>query len=301
MASGSIQPSATNRGVVLENPRYSVTEGGGGGGGSESSMSQFTGITDPAIYSMLLAALQTAAGGGDADYRAQRAERNAEIQRTRALRGDYTKSAAFIDAANLMAQQLRQSLEANMPAISKAIQGAGTSASSMQGLLSQKLATESAQAAGALGAKQATDYGNISAILQGVLERLTVPDNSNMQALAQLLGVAKTSSQNQRSITHPMEPKIPGYSEGGGTYFQPFADQDGDYGQAIQQAVKKSVPSGPSGGYAVDNTTGRGTQFKGGQEIPIFVDPYSYQAPAYNSPYDYGPQQEEEPTWGYGD
>lgn len=300
MVSGSIQPSAANMGVVLQNPQNSTTASGGGGGGGESSGSSFTGITDPAVYAILLQALQSAAGGGDADYKAQRAERNTEIQRTRALSGDYTKNAAFADAADLMAQQLRQSLEANMPAISKSIQGAGTSASSMQGLLSQKLATESAQAAGALGAKQATDYGQISGVLQGILERLTVPDNSNMQALAQLLNVAKTSSQTQRSVTNPTNPTIAGESTGGGTYFQPFADQGGDYGQAIQQAVKKSS-SGPSGGYAVDNTTGIGTQWKGGQENPIFVDPYSYQAPAYNSPYDYGPQLEEEPLWGYGD
>jgi len=288
MASGSIQPSAANMGVVLQNPQNSTTASGGGGGGGESSGSSFTGITDPAIYSILLQALQDAAGGGNADYRAQRAERNTEIQRTRALSGDYSKNAAFADAANLMAQQLRQSLEANMPAISKSIQGAGTSASSMQGLLSQKLATESAQAAGALGAKQATDYGNISSILQGVLERLTVPDNSNMQALAQLLGVAKTQTESHRQVINPTNPTIAGESTGGGTYFQPFADQGGDYGQAIQQAVKKS-PSGPSGGYVVDNTTGIGTQWKGGQENPI-------QLPVY----DYGPQ-DGEPTWGYGD
>lgn len=61
------------------------------------------------------------------------------------LAADYTKDKAFQDAVDLVSQSLQNSMEKNMPAISKSIQGAGTSSSSMQGLLSQKLATDASQ------------------------------------------------------------------------------------------------------------------------------------------------------------
>lgn len=303
MALPSNNLTNADRGVILQNPQWSITSSGGGGGGSESSGSSFTGITDPAIYELLMKAIQDYAGGGTSDYKAQRAQRNAEIDRTRTLSGDYSKSAAFSDAAALMAENLRKSLEANMPSISKAIQGAGTSASSMQGLLSQKLANESAQAASALGAEQAKSYGNISAQLQSILEALTRPDNSNGQILAQLLGVAKTSSQSQRSSTQPTNPIIPGESGGGGSYFQPFGQDI--YQSAIQQAIQGygQGSTGQGQGYIVNNDTGAAQVF-----TPQGIQ--DYQVPTSSSYFDYGPSaqdlssfldQQYAEGWGYGD
>ena len=295
MLSGSIQPP------TLTNPISSTTSYGGGGGGGSSSGSSFTGITDQKVYSMLLQALQAAASGGDADYKAQRAERNAEIQRTRALSGDYSKGAAFKDAADLMAQQLRQSLEANMPAISKSIQGAGTSASSMQGLLSQKLATESAQAAGALGAKQATDYGQISGVLQGILERLTVPDNSNMQALAQLLNVAKTSSQAQSSITNPTNPMQPGSSYGVGSYLPSSGGFSGSSGDGSSGMLGGNTYTdwgfAPEDGYSVNpNISHLGGESFYDPNPPLRIDITGSSASPSYDPY-YGSSSDDENFW----
>jgi hypothetical protein len=190
-------PSRNESAVNNKNNYYPVTGptipgfSAGGGGTSEQGSSQFSGIDNPDALQMLMEVLQQVNTGGTPDQKRIQAERTTEIGRTRSISQDYSKQAAFKDAADLMAQNLRQSLERNMPAISKAIQGAGTSQSSMQGLLSQKLATESAQAAGTLGAQQAAQYGGISAQLQSVLEALTRKDNSAIESLLKGLDLFK--------------------------------------------------------------------------------------------------------------
>jgi hypothetical protein len=127
-----------------------------------------------------------------------------QIPGVESIRGDYSKGAAFNDALMLMMQNLQQSMEQNMPGISRAISGAGTSASSMQGLLSQKLATDAATNAGALGARQAVDYGQIQAALSNTLEALTRPnmegENNFLKAL-DLLKIATSTSNSQGQST----------------------------------------------------------------------------------------------------
>jgi hypothetical protein len=170
----------------------------------------FGGIKDPqalAALSTLIAQLQA----GQTPGQKQLAERNNEITRTREISRDYSKGAAFLDAENAVNQALRKAQEANMPAIVKAIQGAGTSSSSMQGLLAQRLATESAQAAGALGAKQAVDYGQISLGLQGVLEALTRPNDPGTDNLLKALGLMKVDTMSKSAQTTKT-----GSSSGGG-------------------------------------------------------------------------------------
>lgn len=201
-------------------PGYSQSSGGG----SQSGQTSFAGIEDPEILKSLIATLTQLSSGGTPEMIRQREERNKEIQRTRAISGDYTKGDAFTDAADLMAQNLRQSMEKNMPAISKAIQGAGTSSSSMQGLLSQKLAVESSQAASSLGAKQAVDYGNISANLQQVLEALTRGDNSQIEALLKGFEAARVQRGAQASFTQPTFRSEVGQS-GGGSFIAGQEDQ----------------------------------------------------------------------------
>lgn len=212
----TIKQANDPQGVVLTNPEYSY--GGGGGGGSES---MFAGLDNAQALQALQSILAQGAGGS-ADYKEQRARRKQAADEARMVASGYTKEAAFKDAADLMAQQLRQSLEKNMPSITKAIQGAGTSASSMQGLMSQKLATESAQAAGALGAEQARAYGGIQSQLQGVLEALTRVDTQAEQNLINALNVAKV--QRSSSVTNPTQGTV---RSGGGSFYQPISGGGG--------------------------------------------------------------------------
>ena len=289
MASRNAGTSPSETGVVLNAPTIAGTTTGGGG---SSSQSQFAGIDNPEALSILMDFIRQTAGGGTEEQRKQRAERNTEIQRTRALAGDYTKQSAFADAAELMAQQLRVSLEKNMPAISRSIQGAGTSASSMQGLLSQKLATESAQAASALGAEQAKSYGNISAQLQGVLEALTRIDPSIESNLLKALDLTKVSRSEGRSVTNPT---VSTTASGGGSYFQPISQTQqafSGYGDSAYQGAINQAIAGPGNGFVQNNDTGAGTVFRGGQ----------------SEDFNYGPAQETSVLdqqyaegWGYGD
>lgn len=298
MASRNAGSSPQERGVVLTAPTIAGTSEGGGGSSSSSS---FQGIDNPEALGILMDFIRQTAGGGTAEQRKQREERNTEIQRTRALGGDYTKRAAFEDAAALMAQNLRQSLEANMPAISKSIQGAGTSASSMQGLLSQKLATESAQAASALGAEQAKAYGGISANLQGVLELLTRIDPSIEGNLLKALELTRTNKQESRSVQQGTKSVT---ASGGGSYYQPIVDQT-QSPMTIQQLVDADYArqdftkiTGPGYGYAQNNDTGQGTIFQGGG-----MQTFDYGGNRNTNPENFmsALDQQYAEGWGYGD
>lgn len=216
--------------VVLNNPtvpgytnptwsQQSSTQQSTGSSAGSSQSSSYQGLEDPELIAQLKAFITEAMTGGSADYKAQRAARTQQIADTRTAAGDYTKQKAFEDAAALMQQNLRQSLEKNMPAINKSIQGAGTSASAMQGLLSQKLATESAQAAGALGAEQAKAYGGITSQLSSVLEALTRTDPTLQTALANAFAdakIARSSSTGSQSSTQQSTGSSFGSGGGGG-------------------------------------------------------------------------------------
>ena len=185
---------------------------------SSSSSNSFTGIQDEEALLALKTLIKQLAGGGTDQQRAANQERKQTIQDTRATAQDYTKEKAFADAKDLITQSLQASMEKQMPAISKSIQGAGTSSSSMQGLLSQKLATDASTAAGALGAEQAKAYGGISANLASVLERLTQNDstteNSLINALALLRNTVSSSESSSSSVSSGTSSQ---YSSGGGS------------------------------------------------------------------------------------
>ena len=160
--------SSSNDGVaVVGNPTYSSGSSSQGSvSNSTSSSESFTGIQDAEALKVLKDLIKQLAGVGTDQQRKTNQERQQTIQDTRATAQDYSKDKAFSDAKYLITQSLQSSMEKQMPAISKSIQGAGTSSSSMQGLLSQKLATDASTAAGALGAQQATAYGGISTSLE---------------------------------------------------------------------------------------------------------------------------------------
>ena len=146
---------------------------------------------DPTTQAALNTIIQQLLGGGTEEQQKDNKKRQALISFVEQMLGQYSKQAAFDDASNLMKYNLQQSMEKNMPAIAKAIEGAGTSASSMQGLLAQKLATDSATQAGALGAEQAKSYASATTNLAGLLEALTRPDNSIVNSLLSALQIAK--------------------------------------------------------------------------------------------------------------
>ena len=100
------------------------------------------------------------------DYKAGADANKAAIDR---LLADYTKGGAFADSQALMASQQRKAIEKAMPSIVSAMEGAGTQASSMNALMQQQAAERAAESAAALGAEQATKYGDISAKLASIL------------------------------------------------------------------------------------------------------------------------------------
>jgi hypothetical protein len=272
-------------------PGFSV----GGGSTTEQDSSQFSGIDNPDALKMLMEVLQQVNTGGTPDQKRIQAERTTEIGRTRSISQDYSKQAAFKDAADLMAQNLRQSLERNMPAISKAIQGAGTSQSSMQGLLSQKLATESAQAAGALGAQQAAQYGGISAQLQSVLEALTRKDNSSVEALIKGLSLFQTSKANsaQRSSTNPTYQMG---DSGGGQTLQALTPE-----ASVVPNTTARPASGYWDAYSGNQYAGNrpaGTDSNGALSWIQGLSDGAYQTLLASQPQN---RPEPEQTWGYGD
>lgn len=262
--------SSTQAPVVLTNPTNpTISSSQGTSGGSSSA---FGGIEDPQALealSLLISQLQR----GETPGQKQQGERNTEITRTRELSRDYSKGAAFLDAENAVNQSLRKSMEANMPAIVKAIQGAGTSASSMQGLLAQRLATESAQAAGALGAKQAVDYGNISASLAGVLEALTRTNDPGTDNLIKALGLMKVDKSS--SVQTSQQSSQSSGGGGGGTFIANTGStggSSGSYSSSGDNQVFRLEGTGDymeptsysSGGWALPTSSGNSGSYYGG-------------------------------------
>lgn len=164
-----------------------------------SSSSSFSGIEDPTSLANLKTLITQLLSGGTAEQRANAGKKNEAMTLTKDALGNYTKSKAFQDAVDLMAAQLGDSLEANKPAIQRAVEGAGTSAGSMQALLSQNLATDSAQKAGALGAEQAKAYGQITASLLSTLNQSANQVDPVVGDLLKALDLTRISRQTSVS------------------------------------------------------------------------------------------------------
>ena len=194
---------------------------------SVATSDSFTGIQDEEALTILKNLIKQLATGGTDKQKEANAERTQTIQDTRASAADYTKDKAFQDAAALVSQSLQAAMEKNMPAISKSIQGAGTSSSSMQGLLSQKLATDSAQAAAALGAEQAKAYGNITANLASVLEKLTQADSTTEDSLINALALLRNTVSSSNSVSSSYSQGTSNSTSSGGGTSRVFASREG--------------------------------------------------------------------------
>lgn len=205
---------------------------------SNSQQSSFTGISNEEALNTLMSYIKESANGGSASFRQQAAARSGVLADTKQLQGEYSRDMAFQDAAMLIQQSLQKSMEANMPAISRAVAGAGTSANSMQGLLSQRLASDAAQSAGALGAQQAVSYGNIQANLAATLEALsrvnTEGDTNLIKALELLRNSSSqgTSSSQQTSNSQQVSGSQPLSLSSEGSGSSPFSTVSGSGGSS---------------------------------------------------------------------
>lgn len=226
-------------------------------------------------------------GGGTADYKAMRSARNADKVSLQELSRDYTNDAAFSDAGSLMALNLQNSMEKQMPALAKAVQGAGTSASSMQGLLSNKIAQDASLSAGALGAEQAKAYGAIQANMRNTIESYTRGDDQSAQNLIKaldLLKVSKSRSDQQSTSQGSSSSQSTGSSSGTGT--DPARESSSSSGGT------RASGTTPSGG------TSSGWSNTGGASTIGGVGTFTSPNPSYT------PQINDEPfyydDWGTG-
>jgi hypothetical protein len=136
-------------------------------------------------------------------------ERATEIDANRDQREQYSRENAFADAEGLMQQQLAASLQESGSAMTRAMEGAGASGSSLRALLVSQQAKEAAQAAAALGAQQAVSYGGIANDASQLLELLTRPDDAALQALVQTMGI-KQEALNTKNRKTPSPSRFDG-------------------------------------------------------------------------------------------
>ena len=189
-------------------------------------------------------------GGGTANQKAEMGRIFEAQNLVKQLLGSYTTPKAMEDARGAMALNLKQSLEANMPAIQKAIEGAGTSANSMQALLSTKLANDSSLAASSLGADQAKTYAATTAQLLATLSSLVQPKDQVTQdlvsALSVLKGAVTSNTTTQNSNTRQQQNSV-------ATNTQHTTTQDG--GKQVSNNYTNNL-LGSGGGQSIYNADG---------------------------------------------
>jgi len=140
--------------------------------------------------------------GGTQQMLEDRAKRQEVLNKTTQQQAAYSKEAAFGDAQGAMSQQMRLTLESLLPSINRAAAGAGTSQNSLRALLLQDAANKAAESSAALGLKASVDYGNISTNYAQVLEQLTRPDSTAINALIGAFQVAKGAVSTSQSTTN---------------------------------------------------------------------------------------------------
>lgn len=197
-ASGTFDTGASSKWVAQEEARYEKERVK-----SEQSQTSFSGIKDADVLSALKTSLS--------ELRSSRSTQQSNNPDITGLLADYSKKAAYVDSAAAQAQNLGAAMEANKPAIQRAMEGAGTSAGSMQALLSQQLSDKASLSASALGADQAKAYGQISAQLMNTQVQSNAQDNTYSAELARLADAFKisesTSSGKSYFSAEEMNPK----------------------------------------------------------------------------------------------
>ena len=189
--------SLKNNTVTTSGGTTTATTSGKQGVSENTSVQNMT----PESLAALQGLIDQLMSGGTNEILSERAKRAQTQQVIQALLGQVSSGQAFEEAKGLMALNLQKAMEQNMPAIQRAIEGSGTSAGSMQALLAQKLASESALSASALGAEQAKAYAAQRSALANTLEAASRPTNAATEALLQALEISKKAVQNtQRNV-----------------------------------------------------------------------------------------------------
>lgn len=163
---------------------------------TNSNNSSSTTNMDPESLAALQRLIAQLSGAGTSETQAEAARRKQIEALVLGLLPSVSTNQAFNDAKGLMALNLQKSMDANMPALQRSIEGAGTSASSMQGLLGQNASRDAALAASALGADQAKSYQNNQTAMLNTLEALTRPTSTQTNALLAALNIAKNATSN---------------------------------------------------------------------------------------------------------
>jgi len=144
---------------------------------------------------------QLLAGGTD-QQRLVQEEQLRTLQNIRGQQEEFSPDRARADAEGMMQGLLQQALEQGMPGIQLAQSAAGTSGGALSALLTQDLATRSAQSASAAGTGAVADYGSILAQLGG--QEVNAAGNLEdivTQSLLAALGIDKGSMQRGSVIT----------------------------------------------------------------------------------------------------
>jgi len=236
----------------------------------------------PEAQASLQLLIQQLTEGGTSEQRRSKDNRNQTEALIQGLLGSVSPDQAFEDAKGLMALNLQQSLEKNMPAIQRSIEGAGTSASSMQALLSQSLARDSALSAAALGGQQAASYARERSNLAGVLENISKENNTVTASLLEALGIAKgaqTSTQETFGRTVSDVTKIDGKTVTTGqktidSSQQQSGSSQGTTSQSTSQNTTKS-PSVVTEEYSFDPNSTNISGMLDTSQGPAFTSPNS--------------------------
>jgi hypothetical protein len=147
--------------------------------------------------------LQQLMGDGTPQQQEERKRRDLALQNIYSLLGQVSPEAAKADASGSVALALQRALERSMPAISRAVEGAGMNTSTMQGVLSSQMARDASLAAQDAQARQDQAYAQQRSNLAQMLDPLTRLQASQSGEAAQLLellrGANRTTTVSQRS------------------------------------------------------------------------------------------------------
>lgn len=197
---------------VVSTGTGTTTSAGAQTGNTNSTTSQTTNQTQdtnmqttnmsPSELAALNGLINKLKTGGSDVMKANTAARLGQVQFMQDSQSGYTKAAAFGDAQGLISQQMRRVLESLIPSINRAAEDAGSSGGALRALLMQDAAAKAAESSSALGVQTATNYGNISANMGQVIDRLTSGGDPAMEALLQALNVAKGSQTTTKGTVN---------------------------------------------------------------------------------------------------
>lgn len=171
-------------------PTPTVRSVSGGSGGDSQAITGQELMEGPA-GAVLSALIQQLFQGGTPEQQASRQQRAGEASTIQGERAGFSKEAALSDAQGLIQATLSETLQKLLPTITRAAEGAGTSAGSMRALLAQDAARQASEAAAKAGIGAVGTYGTQFANLSQILESLTRPQDANTQQLIQALQIAR--------------------------------------------------------------------------------------------------------------